>query len=115
MNIRINRTVRMFSAMVVAIALMFAGDVVWTISGGAIGTTQEITYPITLRQASIIAQDTAPNATLIGTPTLTSHAGTVAYVVTLDAGAIYVEATTGRILVNTVATAMSGDQGGKGN
>jgi hypothetical protein len=100
------RTARMFLAMIVAIMLMFVGDVVWSFSGSTIGSPQQATYPISSDQASIIAQDTAPKATVIGTPTLTRYQGTVAYAVTLDLGMIYVEATTGRILVNTVSTAM---------
>jgi hypothetical protein len=100
------RTARMFSAMVVAIMLMFVGDVVWSISGSTIGSTQQTTYPISFDQASTIAQDTAPKAIVIGTPKLISYQGTVAYVVTFDRGMIYVEATTGRILLNTVSTAM---------
>ncbi|MEI7769618.1 MAG: hypothetical protein WCI67_06505 [Chloroflexales bacterium] len=100
-----SRTARMFSAMVVAIMLMFVGDMAWNLSGGTIGSVEPATYPISLHQASIIAQDTAPSATLVGTPEIASYHGAVAYVITLDTGRIYVEATTGRILVNTVSTA----------
>jgi hypothetical protein len=100
------RTVRMFAAMLVAIGLMFVGDVIWSFSRSPVDGPQP-TYPISSDQAGIIAQDTAPRATIIGTPVLTSHRGTVAYAVPLDTGTIYVEATTGRVLVNTVATAVS--------
>ncbi len=111
MNIPINnRTTRMFASMLVAIMLMFAGDVVWNVSGGSSDVTLP-SYAISLHQAVVIAGDTAPKAMIIGTPDLVSYEGTVAYMVTLNAGTIYVEATTGRILVNTVSTAMNGGQG----
>ncbi|MEI6777107.1 MAG: hypothetical protein WCK70_09405 [Chloroflexales bacterium] len=110
MNTHINtRTTRMFASMIVAIMLMFAGDVVWNISGDGSDVTQS-SYPITFHQALIIAGDTAPHMTVVGTPDLISYKGTTAYAVTLNTGAIYVEATTGRILLNTVSTAMTGGQ-----
>jgi hypothetical protein len=105
----------MFSAMVVAILLMFVGDVIWSHSSSTAGVAQPVAvqraaYPISLDQAGIIAQDTAPRATIIGTTTLTNYQGTVAYAVPMDMGSIYVEATTGRILANTVAAATSSSQ-----
>ncbi|MEI7643353.1 MAG: hypothetical protein WCJ55_03495 [Chloroflexales bacterium] len=107
------RTVRMFSATIMAIMLMFVGDVIWNVSGGA-DVADQPTYPILARHAVIIAQDTVPGAKIVGTPALSSYEGTAAYAVSLDAGTIYVEATTGRVLVNTVSTAMSGGPGGQG-
>lgn len=102
----------MFSATIVAIMLMFVGDVIWNLSGGAADVAEQPTYPISLHQASVIAQDTATSATVVGSPTLTSYQGAAAYVVPMDAGTIYVEATTGRVLSNTVsATAVGGPSG----
>jgi hypothetical protein len=101
------RTTRMFSATLVAIVLMFAGDVIEGISGGMSGSTQPPSYAISARLAGIIAHDTKPKATMVGTPTFTSYAGSPAYAVTLDTGTLYVEANTGRILANTVSEAIS--------
>jgi uncharacterized membrane protein YkoI len=84
---------------------MFVGDVIWGLSGGVASFTQTPEYPISHQEASSIALDTAPSATLAGEPELTSYKGAVAYKVPLDLGTIYVEATTGRILANTAATA----------
>jgi hypothetical protein len=98
----------MFSATLVAIMLMFAGDVIGSLSGGLIGSTQPPNYPISARLAGIIAQDTEPKATMVGTPTLTSYEGSVVYAVTLDTGTLYVDAKTGRILANMVSEAISG-------
>jgi hypothetical protein len=99
----------MFSATLVAIVLMFAGDVIGGISEGMSGSTQPPNYPISARLAGIIAHDTEPKATMVGTPTFTSYEGSPAYAVTLDTGTLYVEANTGRILANTVSQALSSE------
>jgi hypothetical protein len=96
----------MFSATLVAIMLMFVGDVIYNFSGSASSIAQQPTYPISFEQARGIALDTAPRAAIIGAPTLTSYEGAVAYAVPLDAGTIYVEATTGRVLANLASEAM---------
>jgi hypothetical protein len=104
------RTVRMFSAMIVAIGLMFVGDVIWNISTSTAGVNSSPSYAISFEQAQIIAQDTAPRAALTGAPTLTSYAGTVAYAVPMDIGMMYVEADTGRVLAHGALAATSGAQ-----
>jgi hypothetical protein len=109
------RTIRMFSAMAVAVLLLFVGDVIWshsgtTASGVLPSDTQAPAYAISFDQASVIAKDTAPYAALAGAPTLVSYQGTDAYAVPMDAGMIYVQANTGRVLVNTVAVAVGGAQ-----
>jgi len=110
MNIR---TLSMFSVVIVIVMLLFVGGLLWNHSNRMVGDvqpsmTQASAYPISLSQASIIAQDTAPHASIIGTPMITSYQGISAYVVPLDAGTIYVEATTGRVLANKVAVAVGG-------
>lgn len=95
------RTLRMFSSMLVAIVLMFAGDVVWNFFDDTTSAVETTTYAISLTQASSIAHDTEPHAVIAGDATLTSYQGTVAYAVPMNVGMIYVEADTGRILANT--------------
>jgi hypothetical protein len=108
-----NRTVRMFSAMIIVALLMFVGDVIWshasrTASVAQPGSAQVSAHAISLDQASIIAQDTAPHVAIIGVATLTSYNGTDAYAVPMDTGMIYVQATTGRVLANTLMVALGG-------
>jgi uncharacterized membrane protein YkoI len=104
------RTMRMFSAMIVAICLMFVGDVIWNISASTAGVNPTSTYAISFDQARIIAQDTAPYEVVASAPTLTTYAGSVAYAVPMEARTIYVEAMTGRVLSNTKVAATSGAQ-----
>jgi hypothetical protein len=105
----------MFSAMIVAMLLMLVGDVIWDVlfntpSVAHPSVAQSRAYPISFAEAGVIAQDTAPRAAIIGDPTLTSYEGAVAYAVPMDAGMIYVEATTGRVLANLAAVAATGVQ-----
>jgi hypothetical protein len=109
------RTVRMFSAMAVAVLLLFVGNVIWshtgtTANGALPSETHAPAYAISLDQASVIAKDTAPYAALTGAPALVSYQGTEAYAVPMDVGMIYVQANTGRVLLNTMAVAVGGAQ-----
>jgi hypothetical protein len=106
-------TARIFSLVLVAFMLVLVGEVIFSHSASSASVANPVVvqapaYPISVDQASIIAQDNAPRAAIIGAPTLTSIQGSAAYAVTLDVGTIYVEATTGRVLANTVAVASSG-------
>jgi uncharacterized membrane protein YkoI len=92
---------------------MFVGDVFDGLFFRPVVSSQAPTYAISAEQASSIAQDTAPRATIIEAAVITSYNGTSAYAVTLDTGEIYVDASTGRILLNTVSAAMSGGQDGQ--
>ena len=60
-------------------------------------------YPITADAAGRIARAAHPTAALARPPALVSYQGTVAYEVALDAGMVYVDATTGRIVYDGVA------------
>ncbi|MEI7771061.1 MAG: PepSY domain-containing protein [Chloroflexales bacterium] len=109
------RTVRMFSAMMVAVVLMFVGDVIWshtssTASVAQPGAVQSRAYAISPDQAAIIAQDTAPGATITDAPMLITYQGTVAYAVPMDARTLYVEAATGRVLPDSAVVAASSTQ-----
>jgi hypothetical protein len=108
-------SIRIFSVMLVALMLVLVGQVILSRSGVAASIADPVApqsraYAISSDQASIIAQDNAPRAAVIGTPTLTTIQGSVAYAVSLDVGTIFVEASTGRILVNTVALARLSEQ-----
>jgi hypothetical protein len=95
------------TATIIAIMLMFVGNVVDILFFGTAVSSQPRTYSISPDQAVTIAQDTAPRATIIKAPVLTSYDGTAAYAVTLDTVEIYVQASTGRILRNTASAVLS--------
>ncbi len=105
----------MFSAMLVAIFLMFAGDVVWNVSDNATSAVETPAYSLSFAQADSIARDTEPHAVIVGDTTLTNYQGSVAYAVPMDAGVIYVEANTGRILANMTMGAMGAGKSEKIN
>jgi hypothetical protein len=108
------RTARTFFAMVVAILLVFMGDGLIILYANLSSFSKQIDYPISFQNASHIAAEHAPGATVVGTPTLINYAGTMAYEVTLDKGMIYVEANTGRVLGDTTRGPISCEQNGGG-
>lgn len=59
--------------------------------------------PISGTAAEAIAKIVAPSARLLRAPDLVEAQGRLAYEVTLDEGTIYVDASTGTVLANTVA------------
>ncbi|MCS6888326.1 PepSY domain-containing protein [Chloroflexus sp.] len=61
-------------------------------------------YAVSPEQAQAIAQANADGATLMRAPELVSLQGTPAYEVMFDRGAIYVDAQTGAIVANTLAS-----------
>lgn len=108
------RTARTFFAMIIAIILVFVGDGLIILYANFSSFSKTIDYPISFENASAIASDHAPGATVIGSPTLINYAGTVAYEVTLDKGMVYVEATTGRVVGNMTRGPISCEQSGGG-
>jgi hypothetical protein len=114
-----------FWAMLMAIALMFASDLVGDIYDSVSSAFQPPieqkqlvivpgSYPISFKNASNIAQDKAPSATVVSEPKLMIYQDTVAYEVTTDLGMIYVEANTGRVIANTTTNTEALRQGSAG-
>ena len=63
-----------------------------------------INVQLTPDQAAAVAMGIAPNATLIRAPELVNFQGTVAYEVGLNQGNVYVDANSGKVLLNSGAT-----------
>lgn len=97
----LSRTARTFLGTLAAIILAFAVDGVIIYYVNLPQPVDPASFPIQTKHATTIAQDKAPNATVIGEPTLVTYGETYAYEVPLDRGLIYIEASTGRVLANT--------------
>jgi hypothetical protein len=102
-----SRTARTFLGMLVAIILVFVADGLIIAYANLPSIIRPASYPITFQHATVIAQDHAPDATVIGDPTLITYEGAAAYEVLLDRGMIYVEASTGRVMANTARGPLS--------
>jgi hypothetical protein len=105
------RTARFFFGTLLAIILVFVADGLIILYANLPSITRQESYPISFQNATAIAQDHAPQATVLAPPTLISYAGTTAYEVLLDRGLIYIEAKTGRVLANTARGPISCQQG----
>ena len=109
-------TVRIVSAMMLAVVLLVVGTVLWSHSGStasvapATVTTAHVSQ-LSADQARIIAQDTKPHAVIVGDPTLTTYQGAVAYAVPMDTWTIYVDVTSGRTWWNPATMGQSGTNG----
>lgn len=80
-----------------------------------------ITAQLSPDQAAQIALNVAPNATLARTPELVSFQGTAAYEVSLSQGNVYIDANSGKVLLNNAtasaaapAPIRSGERRGEG-
>ena len=58
---------------------------------------------ISANQAATIALAAAPGTALASTPEMVNYQGVVAYEMLLDRGAVYIDATSGQVLANSVA------------
>ncbi|NNJ10116.1 hypothetical protein EKD04_007235 [Chloroflexales bacterium ZM16-3] len=105
-----SRTTRLFFSTLAAIILVFVADGLIILYANLPSMTKQESYNISFQNATVIAQDNEPTATVIGAPTLITYAGTPAYEVMLDRGMIYVEANTGRVLANTARGPISCEQ-----
>ncbi len=78
--------------------------------------TSTTTYTVSADQADTLALAAVPGAKLTGATTLVSFQNVPAYEVTLDAGLIYVDASTGMVLnpPTTTSGAFGGFGGGEG-
>jgi hypothetical protein len=65
---------------------------------GAAAEQPATAYPVTAEQATSAALGAAPGAALLRAPELVSVDGTPAYEVALNAGMVYVDATTGAVI-----------------
>jgi uncharacterized membrane protein YkoI len=63
-----------------------------------------INVQLTPGQAAAVARGVAPNAKLVSAPQLVNFQGTVAYEVGLNQGNVYVDANSGKVLLNSAAT-----------
>jgi hypothetical protein len=83
---------------------------------GTQSLTSTTTYAVSPDQAGTLALTAVPGAKLTGVPTLVSFQNVPAYEVTLDAGLIYVDASTGTVLnpPTTTSGAFGGFGGGEG-
>ena len=63
-----------------------------------------INVQLTPGQAAAVARGVAPNAKLVSVPQLVNFQGTVAYEVGLNQGNVYVDANSGKVLLNGAAT-----------
>ncbi|MFL5732589.1 MAG: PepSY domain-containing protein [Chloroflexia bacterium] len=64
----------------------------------ASGQSQSGAYPVSADDATTIALNSVPGASLSGQPRLVNFGGIVAYEVPLDAGTVYVDANQGQVL-----------------
>ena len=63
-----------------------------------------INVQLTPDQAAAVAMGIAPNATLTRAPELVNFQGAVAYEVGLNQGNVYIDANSGKVLLNSAAT-----------
>lgn len=69
---------------------------------------------LSAERAAQIAALVAPGASLARTPELVNFQGAVAFEVVLDAGTLYIDATSGQVLFNGVPTMVAASGGGGG-
>jgi len=69
-----------------------------------VSTSNAATTNLSAEQAARIAQNAAPNAKITAAPDLVNLQGTAAYEVKLNNGVIYIDANTGAVLYNSIAT-----------
>jgi len=93
--------------------LQQAYDQIAQLQGGAATDVPALApYPISADLAAGLAVSLAPGARVVAWPTLVDFQGTVAYEIILDRGAMYIDATTGRLLFNNAAQVVSVSAGG---
>lgn len=122
------RTALIIAGSITAFILVLVGGIAVTLASRPSATVQAINQPapaaplandstaslarLAPDQAAQIALNAVPGARLTRTPELVNFQGAVAYEVVLDQGNVYIDANSGKLLLNGAAT--FGAQNGRG-
>ncbi len=122
------RTALIIAGSITAFVLVLVGGIAVNLASRSSATVQAINQPVPAAplanestaslaklapdQAAQIALNVVPGARLTRTPELVNFQGAVAYEVVLDQGNVYIDANSGKLLMNGAATL--GTQNGRG-